>query len=274
MPPAPAKPARPGLLIGIGKWTEDAVLFLYGILSFTGRVFACLARNLAHPRRLRVPSAVRHVEETGLRALPVIALLAFGVSMIIFYQGAVQLKKFGASVFTIDLTIIALLREMAVFTVAIMAAGRSGSAFAAEIGVMKLRGEVDALSAMGLDPIEILAAPRLIALCVALPLLTFFADIVGLAGGGVMSMLQLGMNPWQYVDHVAQAATPAMFLVGMIKAPVFAALIALICTYQGFRVTGSAASVGKLTTLAVVQSIFTVMMVDAAFSVVFSKAGL
>jgi phospholipid/cholesterol/gamma-HCH transport system permease protein len=201
-------------------------------------------------------------------------LLAILISMVITYQGAVQLRKFGAVIFTIDLTVIALLREMGVLITAIMVAGRSGSAFAAEIGAMKIRDEINALQTMGLDPIEVLVVPRLIALVIVLPLLTFLADVIGLAGGGVMSLSLLNISFPQYFSRVEDVATTTMFFVGMVKAPVFAFAIAVIGCYQGLNVSGSAESVGKLTTLSVVQAIFVVIMADGLFSVAFSKAGI
>jgi phospholipid/cholesterol/gamma-HCH transport system permease protein len=196
------------------------------------------------------------------------------MSMVISYQAAIQLQKFGADIFTIDLMVISLLREMGVLVTAIMVAGRSGSAFAAEIGVMKLREEVDALRTIGMDPVEVLVLPRLIALIIVLPLLTLIADMVGLAGGGVMSVLLLDISLTQYIDRAQHVATYTMFYVGMIKAPVFAFLIAVIGTYQGMNVSGSAESVGRLTTVAVVQSIFLVIMTDGLFSIIFAIMGI
>ncbi len=257
--------------VSIGKNTHKAADFLYGILSFMGQISVRLIRNFANFRHFRFPSIVRHIHETGFEALPIIGMMALGMSTVVSYQAAIQLQKFGADLFTIDLTVISLLREMAVLVTAIMLAGRSGSAFAAEIGVMKLRGEVDALRVMGLDPVETLVVPRVLALLITLPLLTFFADIVGLAGGGLISATLLNISWIQYIDRVQSVATTTMFFIGMIKAPVFALLISCICTYQGMSVSGSAESVGKLTTLAVVQSIFVVLMVDALFSIVFSE---
>ncbi len=258
----------------VGKKTFDGLDFLWGIFVFIGRISVCLLQNLAHPRRFRLPSIVRHIEETGLRALPIIGLLAVLISMVITYQGAVQLRKFGADIYTIDLTVISLLREMSVLVTAIMVAGRSGSAFAAEIGVMKVREEVNALRTMGLNPIEVLVLPRVIALLITLPLLTFLADLIGLTGGGIMSLSLLNISFHQYFVRVQDVATPTMFFVGVIKAPVFAFVIAVIACYQGLNVSGSAESVGKMTTLSVVQAIFLVIMADAIFSVVFSKAGV
>jgi phospholipid/cholesterol/gamma-HCH transport system permease protein len=262
------------LFISCGKSTEKAIGFVYGILCFTGITAIRLLAAFLRPRRFRFPAIVRHIQETGIQALPIIGLLAILMSMVITYQASMQLQKFGADIFSIDLTVISMLREMGVLVTAIMVAGRSGSAFAAEIGVMKIRDEVDAMRTIGLDPIETLVLPRIIALLITLPLLAFVADIIGLVGGALMSEFYLGIALPQYIDRVDMVATPVMFFIGMIKAPVFAFLIAIICTYQGLSVSGSAESVGKLTTLAVVQSIFMVIMADAAFSILFSKVGI
>ncbi len=260
--------------INIGEATVWSYDFIYAFLSFMGVVFIRILKNITHPKSFRLPSIVRHVHETGVQALPIICLLAFGISMVISYQGAVQLQKFGADIYTIDLTVISLLREMAVLTTAIMVAGRSGSAFAAEIGVMKIRGETDAMQTMGLNPFETLVVPRLLAMLFTLPALGFIADIVGLLGGCLMSMIKLDVSVPQYISRVQSIATPTMFFIGMIKAPVFAFLITAVCTYQGMNAKGSAESVGKLTTLAVVQSIFLVIMTDAVFSIIFSVVGI
>ena len=270
-----AKPPRiTAFFTAVGETTFIARDFLWDIFVFIGRVSLCFFRNILRPRHFRLTSIVRHVDETGIYALPIIGLLAVMISMVITYQGAVQLKKFGADIFTIDLTVISLLREMGVLVTAIMVAGRSGSAFAAEIGVMKLRDEVNALTTMGMDPIEVLVLPRVIALMVTLPLLTFLADVIGLLGGGLMSLSLLNVSFEQYFQRVQEVATPTMFFIGMIKAPVFAFVIAIIGCYQGLNVSGSAESIGKRTTLAVVQAIFIVIMTDAIFSIIFSKVGL
>lgn len=258
----------------IGRTTCQGVDFLRGLFTLIGRVFAVLARNAARPRRYRFPSIVKFVQETGIAALLIISLLAVLISMVITFQGAVQLKKFGAGIFTIDLTVVALLREMGVLVTAIMVAGRSGSSFAAELGVMTIREEVNALRCMGMDPIEVLVAPRVVALLISLPLLTFIADLVGLIGTGLMAKPLLGVSVEQYLARVQQVANVTMLFVGLIKAPVFALLIAVIGCYQGMSVTGSAESVGRTTTLAVVQSIFMVIMADALFSVLFSQVGI
>lgn len=258
----------------IGLGSINGCKSAYGILSFIGEIAIQFCKNIAHPSSFRFHSIVRHIDETGFRALPIIGLLAVLISMVISYQAATQLQKFGANIFTIDLTVISLLREMGVLITAIMVAGRSGSAFAAEIGVMKMREEVDALKTIGMNPIEVLILPRLIAMMITLPILAFLADIIGLAGGALISIVLLHIPLDMYIDRVQMVAKPMMFFVGMVKAPVFGFVITIIGTYQGMNVTGSAESVGKLTTTAVVQSIFLVIMVDAIFSILFANMGI
>lgn len=267
-------PGLAGMFEQIGRRAVSGVKTFFGLMAFIGQIAVCFFKNLANPSAFRFHTIVRHIEETGLRALPIVGLLAVLISMVIAYQASMQLEKFGANIFTIDLTVISLLREMGVLITAIMVAGRSGSAFAAEIGVMKLREETDALKTMGMDPIEVLVLPRLIAMMLMLPVLAFLADIIGLAGGAIISMTLLDIPLYQYISRVESVATLTMFMVGLIKAPVFAFIITVVGTYQGMNVTGSAESVGKLTTLSVVQSIFFVIMADAVFSIIFAKVGI
>lgn len=274
LPPPRRRSVFTALFVSIGKATVDLLTLTYALIVFTGRIAVRFMANFARPRHFRFPSIVRHIYEAGIQAIPIVALLGLLMSMVISYQASVQLQKFGAAIFTIDLGVISILREMGVLITAIMVAGRSGSAFAAEIGVMKLREEVDALKTMGIDPIEVLVLPRVIALVIALPFLTVIADIIGLIGGSFMTFAMMDIPFEQYFNRAEKVATFNMFLVGMIKAPVFAFLIALIGTYQGMNVSGSAESVGRLTTVAVVQSIFLVIMADALFSVIFSIMGI
>jgi phospholipid/cholesterol/gamma-HCH transport system permease protein len=220
-------------------------------------------------RRLRVTAVARHVHDTGVSAIPIVSLIAFLISVIIAYMGADQLRRFGAEIFVVDLVTIGVLRELGVLLTAIIVAGRSGSAFAAEIGVMKLEEEVDALVAIGTNPIEVLVLPRIIGLVIALPLLTVIADAVGLVGGGILCYFLVDIPPAQYIDRVQQAIAPTTFWVGIIKAPVFAFLIAFIGTARGMQVRESSRELGRLTTVAVVQSIFLVILADALFAVVF-----
>jgi len=190
--------------------------------------------------------------------------------VVIAYQGAEQLRQFNAQFLTVNMVGISVLREMGILLTAIVVAGRSGSAFTAQIGTMQVSEEVDALRTMGLDPMEVLALPRIAALVITLPILTFFADIMGLLGGGFMCVLLIDMTFGQYVGRLNDVVTETHFWVGMVKAPVFAILIALVGCFEGLRVTGSAESVGKMTTRAVVEGIFLVIIFDALFSILFS----
>jgi phospholipid/cholesterol/gamma-HCH transport system permease protein len=240
-------------------------------LAFVGRATLTLGRALTRRKSLRLTSVVRHVYDTGITAMPIVSLIAFLISVIIAYMSAQQLQRFGAEVFVVDLVTIGVLRELGVLLTAIIVAGRSGSAFAAEIGAMQLNEEVDALEATGVDPYEVLVAPRVLGLVIALPLLTLIADIIGLTGGALLCRLLLDMPITQYVGRVDAAIASTTFWVGMVKAPVFAVLIALAGTYRGMQVRGSSRELGRLTTVAVVQSIFLVILADALFAVVFME---
>jgi phospholipid/cholesterol/gamma-HCH transport system permease protein len=244
------------------------------IIAFLGQSFVLLIKGLCAPKHFRFSSVVRHIDEIGIDAIPIICLIAFLISVVLAYQGAGQLRRVGAEQFTADLVGISVLREMGVLLTAIMVAGRSGSAFTAEIGVMKVREEVDALRVIGINPFEVLVMPRLIALIITLPILTFLANIMGLFGGAVMSMSLLDLPLPQYMDRIRHAAQGSDFYVGMIKAPVFAFLIGVVGCMHGMKVDGSAESVGQRTTKSVVHSIFLVLVMDAFFSILFSKLGI
>jgi phospholipid/cholesterol/gamma-HCH transport system permease protein len=276
--PAVPEPRRPmrllELLDQIGAGTVGALRFGYDLLGFFGLVSLRLARVLARPWRLRLTSTVRHLEETGLNALPIVGLISLLVGLVLAYQGVDQLRPFGAEIYMVNLVGIAALREMGILLTAIVVAGRSGSAFTAEIGTMKVNEEVDALSTLGLDPVEVLVLPRLIALILTLPLLTFFADVMALLGGALGGLLIIGMTFPQFLEQLSTAVTPTMFWVGMVKAPVFAFVIAMVGCFEGLRVAGSAESVGRLTTKSVVESIFLVIVLDALFSILFSILGV
>jgi phospholipid/cholesterol/gamma-HCH transport system permease protein len=248
----------------VQQWLQarQAMIFL-GRMAVTG---ARAARSLHH---LRLTSVTRHIYETGIQAIPIVALIAFLISVIVAYLGAQQLQQFGAEIFTVDLVAISVLREMGVLLTAIIVAGRSGSAFAAEIGVMRLNDEIDALQSMGVDAFEVLVLPRIIGLVIALPLLTVVADAMGLAGGALLSALLLDISLTQFIPRVQDALAPTTFWAGMIKAPVFAILIAMVGCYRGLQVRDSSRELGRLTTVAVVQSIFLVIFADAVFAVVF-----
>lgn len=255
----------------VGWLTIKARDNLFEHLAMFGAVITVLLRALFKPKHLRLPSVVRHVFETGVAAVPIVALIAFLIAVIVAYIGAQQLTKFGGEIFVVDLVTISVLRELGVLLTAIIVAGRSGSAFAAEIGVMKLNDEVDALRAIGMDPVEVLVVPRVLGLVIALPLLTIVADGMGLAGGALLSWSLVDMPFTQYVERVNESIAPTTFWVGVAKAPVFAFVIALVGTMRGMQVRGSSRELGRLTTVAVVQSIFLVILVDAIFAVIFME---
>jgi phospholipid/cholesterol/gamma-HCH transport system permease protein len=262
------------LIIELGKGADEAWHDARAIATFVGWAASATVRALIHPRYLKLASISRQVADTGITALPIVGLLAIMISIVIAYQGVVQLRPYGGEDFTINLVAVSVLREMGVLITAIMVAGRSGSAFTAEIGVMKAREEIDALEVMGIDPMEMLVVPRLIGLMITLPLLTFFSDVMGLLGGAAISQFLLNVSPLQYFDRVHLAVDTSDLFVGLVKAPVFAFIIAIIGCMHGLRVSGSAESVGRETTRAVVKSIFLVIVLDALFSILFEKLGI
>jgi phospholipid/cholesterol/gamma-HCH transport system permease protein len=263
--------AVPAALHGIGLVTVLAKDGALDLLDFVGSVTVGWGRSLSSVKRLRFPSIVRHVYETGLTAVPIVALIAFLIAVIVAYIGAQQLRKFGGEIFVVDLVTVSVLRELGVLLTAIIVAGRSGSAFAAEIGAMKLNDEVDALRAMGMDPVEVLVLPRILGLVIALPALTLLADAMGLAGGALLSWYLIDIPFTQYVERVQGSISEYTFWVGIIKAPVFAVLIAVVGTLRGMQVRTSSRELGRLTTVAVVQSIFLVILADAVFAVIFME---
>jgi phospholipid/cholesterol/gamma-HCH transport system permease protein len=243
-------------------------------LAFLGRMAVTAAGALTSWKRLRPISIARHVYDTGITAIPIVSLIAFLISVIVAYMSAQQLRNFGATIFVVDLVTIGVLRELGVLLTSIIVAGRSGSSFAAELGSMKLNEEVDALYATGVDPFEVLVLPRVLGLVIALPLLTIIADIIGLTGGALLCRFLLDMPLTQYVTRVQEAITPTTYWVGLIKAPIFAMLIAMAGCYRGMQVRDSSRELGRLTTLAVVQAIFLVIFADAVFAVLFLEMGI
>jgi phospholipid/cholesterol/gamma-HCH transport system permease protein len=244
------------------------------LTSFLGEVTVGLGRMIRQPWRFRVTSFVHHLDHAGLRAVPIVALICFLIGAVVMQQGVVQLKAFGAELFAVNMVAILALREVGILLTAIMVAGRSGSAFTAEIGSMKMREEVDAMRTLGIDPMDTLVLPRVLALIVALPLLTFIGDLTGLIGGGVMAMAVLGLDASTYIDKLREAADMQDFLAGMIKAPFAALIIGLVGCLEGLEVKGSAESLGKHVTSAVVKSIFLVIILDAVFAMFLSGIGL
>ena len=262
------------IVIQLGKGAHAARHDAIDIITFVGRAASWTVSAMMHPHCLRPASISRHIAETGIHALPIIGLMAVMIAIVIGYQGVAQLRPYGGEDFTINLVAVSVLREMGVLITAIMVAGRSGSAFTAEIGVMKTREEVDALKMMGIEPMLVLVVPRVIALVITLPLLTFFAEIMGLVGGAAISQILLDVSPLQYLVRLRAAVDGSDLFVGMFKAPIFAFCIAIIGCMHGLRVSGSAESVGRETTRAVVKSIFLVLVLDALFSILFENLGL
>jgi phospholipid/cholesterol/gamma-HCH transport system permease protein len=256
---------------GLGRRTVTAWELTRDALDFMGRTAMAAVNAFTVPRRWRPTSIARHVFDTGVTAIPIAALIAFLISVILAYMGAQQLRKFGADIFVVDLVTVGVLRELGVLLTAIIVAGRSGSAFAAEIGAMRLNEEVDALSAIGVDPMEVLVLPRILGLIIALPLLTVIADFIGLVGGGLLCHWLLDMPLVQYINRANESIASTTFWAGLMKAPLFAVLIGLSGTWCGMRVRGSSRDLGRMTTLAVVQSIFFVMLADALFAVLFME---
>lgn len=260
-------------LVRLGRTTLGILDEARELTGFFGLLIVSLGRIIVRPRRLRLTSTIHHMETTGIDALPIVGLLALLIGIVISYQAADQLRLYGAEVFVVNLVGISILRELGVLICSIIVAGRSGSAFTAQIGTMKVNQEVDAMETMGLDPIETLVLPRVIALVLVLPLLTFYTNMLALAGAALMvdQVLDIPFN--QFREQLNFAIVPSTFYAGMIKAPVFAFVIAMVGCYQGLKVTGSAESVGRLTTLSVVQSIFLVIVIDAIFSIFYSAIG-
>lgn len=270
----PREPPVRAIVIRVGKATIDFFTVARQMVAFLGLTAITLAHGLLRPTRIRWTALVSHMERVGLNAVPIVGLMAFLIGVVLAYQGADQLRRFGADIFVVNLVGISILREIGILLTAIVIAGRSGSAFTAAIGSMKVREEIDAMRTLGLDPMEVLVVPRVLALVLTLPLLAFFADIVGLLGGGLMAWGGLGISPGQYIERLGSAVPMWSFWVGIIKAPVFAFLIAMVGCFEGLKVEGSAESVGRHTTKAVVESIFLVIVVDAAFSILFSYVGV
>lgn len=240
------------------------------MLSFLGEIIVTWGQTLRSTMHLRWVSVFRQSEEIGVKALPIIGLISFLIGVVLSYQSINQLRRFGAELYTIDFLGISILREISVLLTAIVMAGRSGSAFTAQIGTMVLNQEIDAIRMLGLNPILVLVIPRLFAIMVCMPLLVFFSMIMGLLGGMVMTSLIIDVTPLQFIYQFQRAISLSTFWVGMSKAPLFAILIGLVGCFRGFQVKGSAESVGRMTTQSVVESIFLVIICDAFMSILFS----
>ncbi len=241
------------------------------LLGFIGLTIETLVRSLIHPRRWRITSLAAHIEQTGLNAIPIIALLTFLVGAVVAFLGTTVLSDFGASIYTVDLVAFAFLREFGVLLTAILMAGRTASAFTAQLGSMKANEEIDAIRALGLNPIELLVLPRVLAMLITLPILTFIAMACGMIGGAVVCFLELDITPRLFLTILQRDIDISHFFVGIGKAPLFAFIVAVIGCLEGFKVSGSAQSVGEHTISSVVQSIFMVILLDALAALFFME---
>jgi phospholipid/cholesterol/gamma-HCH transport system permease protein len=256
----------------IGRSTIDVYHQVINLCAFFGEILVVFVEACLQPRRFRASAVVRQMYEVWIRALVIVGVLCFLIGVVIAYQGVQQLRQFGAETFAVETVGISMFRELGVLLTAIIVAGRSGSAFTAQIGTMQVNQEVDAMRTIGLNPIEWLVLPRIIALLISMPLLAFWGDMTGLLGGAVACTVYLDFTFVQFFERLRDTVGPWHFYTGMIKSPVFGAVIATIGCFEGLQVRGSAESVGRLTTRSVVESIFCVIVIDAIFSIIFLLA--
>ncbi len=263
-----------GMLEQIGRAVAGVGGTFAGLIDMLGAVLAAGAHVLIHPRSFRLTSTVHHLEQVCWRAVPIIVLITFLIGCIIAQQGIFHFRRFGADIFVVDMLGVLVLREIGVLLVAIMVAGRSGSAYTAELGSMKMREEIDALRTMGFDPIEVLVLPRMLALVLALPILAFLGAMAALYGGGLVAWLYGGVDPEAFLLRLRDAISIDHFIVGIVKAPVMAAVIGIVACVEGLAVQGSAESLGQHTTASVVKGIFFVIVMDGVFAIFFASIGM
>jgi len=264
-------PKKDGFLENIGKNTLEVFRDIKDFITFLGELFTTFLHTLLHPGNIRIKEVVYHIHKSGFNALIIIGLTSFLVGMVIAYQGSVQLAKFGADIFIVDTVGISIVRELGPLITAIVIAGRSGSAYTAEIGAMKITEEIAAMRTMGFDPYSFLVLPRIFALMIALPLLIFFADIMGILGGMVAATMQLNISFTQFINRLYEVLEVKHYILGMIKGPVFAFIIASVGCFRGLQVSDNTESIGLHTTASVVNSIFLVIAFDALFSVIYTE---
>jgi phospholipid/cholesterol/gamma-HCH transport system permease protein len=272
-----ASPTRTTLtdrLESVGRAVAAGGVFAMELCGYLGLFLARLGRVFVHPREFPLTSLVAHCEDVGLRAVPIVSLMAFLIGVVLAFQGAAQLRQFGAEVFVVDLIAISVLRELGILLTAIIVAGRTASAFTAAIGSMKMREEIDAMHTLGIDPAMALFVPRILALLLMLPILGLIANVMGLLGGAIMSWMELGISPAMFRTRLIEGTSIDHILVGMVKAPVFALIIGVVGCHAGMKVGSNAESLGRMTSGAVVTAIFAVIVADALFSVFFAKLGV
>ncbi len=275
--PEDSPPAQRGLaawLIRVGERMAELAGTAVKFTGVLGLFVARLGRTLRHPRELRLTALVHHCQDVGVRAVPIVATMAFLIGVVLAFQGAAQLRQFGAEIFVVDLIAISILRELGILLTAIIVAGRTASSFTAAIGSMKMREEIDAMRTLGIDPGHALIVPRILALVLMLPILGLIANVSGLLGGALMAWLELGISPALFGTRLASATDVWHVVVGIVKAPVFAVLIGVIGCEAGLRVGDDAESLGRMTSAAVVAAIFAVILADALFSIFFQQIGV
>lgn len=258
----------------LGKWAVSLITEMILFLSFFGEMSLVFFKSLFHPSTIRYRAIIKNIEEAGVRALPIVALTSFLIGIVITYQGAVQLEKFGANIFIVEMISISVTRELAPLITAIVVAGRTGSSYTAQLGVMKITEEMDAMRTMGFNPHHFLIIPRVLALVIALPLLVFFADIIGLLAGMLISEIHLQLSFAEFIHRLQNVLDVKQVWIGLIKAPFFAILIATVSCFRGFQVEKNSESIGRYTTVSVVNAIFLVIACDALFSVILTELGI
>ncbi|SMO95053.1 MlaE family ABC transporter permease [Paracoccus laeviglucosivorans] len=273
-PAAPTMPAWREILDKTGRRVMEYLTFMRELAEFLGRFLAALGRAIRHPGEFRLTSLVHHCQETGLRAVPIVALMSFLIGVVLAFQGAAQLQQFGAEVFVVDLIAISILRELGILLTAIIVAGRTASALTASIGSMKMREEIDAMRTLGMDPDMVLILPRVLALLIMLPILGLIANVSGLIGGAIMSWIELGISPSMFRYRLVAETGIEHVIAGISKAPVFAIVIGIIGCHAGMKVGKDAESLGAQTSAAVVNAIFAVIVIDALFSIFFAEIGV
>jgi phospholipid/cholesterol/gamma-HCH transport system permease protein len=243
-------------------------------LNFIGRMFAAIFYSIVHPNSIRFVALIKHIDHSGLRALPIISLTSFLVGLVIAYQASDQLSRFGANIFIVEMSAISVFRELAPLITAIVVAGRSASSYTAEIGTMKITEEVDAMGTMGFNAQNFLVLPRIYALMISMPLIVFFADMIGLFGGMLVAKYNLDINFTEFISRMYAEVHIKHLYIGLIKAPIYGLIIASIGCFRGFQVTGSTESIGHYTTVSVVNAIFWVIAANAVISVLLTKIGV
>lgn len=278
LPTAEPAPDRPfwltAMVTRVGESVVDSVRQLTGFMAVLGLFLLRSVQTPFHPRQFRLTALVHHCEAVGVRAVPIVSLMAFLIGVVLAFQGAAQLRQFGAEIFVVDLIAISILRELGILLTAIIVAGRTASAFTAAIGSMKMREEIDAMHTLGIDPGHALIVPRILALILMLPILGLIANCAGLLGGALMSWIELGISPAMFTTRLIEGTAFSNVFVGFAKAPVFAVLIGVIGCQAGLQVGKTAESLGRMTSSAVVAAIFAVILADAVFSIFFEKVGL